>query len=1044
MTTTPACAKCGAERPIDAPEGLCPRCLVMEGMMSEVGTLAAETIDFSPSEVVADAHASTRPQTQAPVVARLFGGYRIIRPLGKGGMGTVYEAEEDASGRRLALKVLAHSLDSEQARTRFFREGRLAASVNHPNSVYIFGTEVIDDLPVITMELAAGGTLQELVKRKGPLPITEAVDAILQVIAGLEAAAAGGVLHRDVKPSNCFIDPDGTVKIGDFGLSISTLARGDASVTTTGTMLGTPAYASPEQLRGDELDARSDMYAVGVTLYFLLTGQTPFTAGNMVKLLATVLERPAESPRKLRPEIPKELANIVLRCLAKQPAQRFRNYEELRVVLLPFTFGAAEPAGLGARFLAGALDVGLAECIIMTVAIFIFPAMNHARQTNSWNRLVSIGSSYLLPFLTFVIPEGIWGATLGKAVLGLRVVGLRNRKPGLLRALARALILLLAFGCAIAVNQYLVWIIRITGNRFLALFGFAIFILSPLLLFSTARRKNGMAAIHDLLSGTRVIIKPTPQTRSGASDAAEPAATIEGTPRIGPYHVLAELDASNPGALLLGYDARVFRKVWIRRLPDDSPPVAPLQRMLGRRGRLRWLGGKRAAGDNWDAYEAPSGQPLTALLSKPQPWKKVRFWLMDLALELDAGLKDQSLPDQLGLDRVWITEDGRAKLMDFPAPGAAKSRSNGAGALLHAPMTDRMTDRDAQLLVKQVAVAALEGHAPDGTDLTNYVPAVPLPLQVRSLLSRIPGDATIQELIAESMQLKNKPAEISRTRRLVLLAGCAAPVILVGFLLTLAFILAIRVISTGFTPYPEFDEIVALKAGLMDLQSLKISQINDGTGQAIEIYIAGHFRNQVSDPTIWNEHVYKSALTPVERQMAERIVAAHPSVSDSELIAATDRVRSLGVTAEDRKAAAAQLSNIANEKGEFVTIAARMLALVWFLVVALPAMIAAVLFRGGMILHGLELAIVTQSGAPASRWRVLWRACIVWSPALALALATILSAAASEITGQWLAVTIGIVEGGAIFVLVAAAAWSLWRPERGIQDWLAGTAMVSR
>ena len=368
-------------------------------------------------------------------------------------MGTVYEAEEQASGRRLALKVLSHSLDSEQARTRFFREGRLAASVNHPNSVYVFGTEEIDGMPVITMELAPGGTLQELVKRNGPLPITEAVDTILQIIAGLEAAAAAGVLHRDVKPSNCFIDADGTVKVGDFGLSISTLARRETNVTTTGAVLGTPAYASPEQLRGDEIDARSDIYAVGVTLFYLLTARTPFTEDNMVRLLATVLERPAESPRKLRAEIPEELAKVILRCLAKQPAQRFRNYEELRLALMPFTSAAPVPAGTGFRFLAGFLDFMLAMFIATAGLVGIFRDVGTTGTPRPGRMIGFVIFIYLAPILIFVIPEGLWGATLGKASLGLRVVGLKRPKPGFLRALLRAVIVFSTFVIGSVISQ---------------------------------------------------------------------------------------------------------------------------------------------------------------------------------------------------------------------------------------------------------------------------------------------------------------------------------------------------------------------------------------------------------------------------------------------------------------------------------------------------------------------------------------------------------------------------------------------------------------
>src|SRR6202040_1761289 len=140
---------------------------------------------------------------------------------------------------------------------------------------------------------------------------------------------------------------DGTVKVGDFGLSVSTLARDQTNLTVTGAIMGTPAYASPEQLRGDELDVRSDIYSVGVTLYYLLTGKTPFQVENVVNLIATVLEKPAPSPRSIRPEIPDHVSQIVLRCLAKQPSQRFKDYEQLRDSLLPFSSTSPTPATVG-------------------------------------------------------------------------------------------------------------------------------------------------------------------------------------------------------------------------------------------------------------------------------------------------------------------------------------------------------------------------------------------------------------------------------------------------------------------------------------------------------------------------------------------------------------------------------------------------------------------------------------------------------------------------------------------------------------------------
>lgn len=173
-----------------------------------------------------------------------------------------------------------------------------------------------------------------------------------------------------------------------------------------------------------------------------------------------------------------------------------------------------------------------------------------------------------------------------------------------------------------------------------------------------------------MASGTRVIRKAAYEARPSLEVEEPPQPVSETTPQIGPYYVLDRLDKTEAGELLLGYDARLLRKVWIRRLPEGAPPVPASVRNLGRATRLRWLGGSREAGENWDAYEAPAGKALLALVIKPQPWRSVRYWLMDLAEELAAGLKDGPVPAALALDRVWITAGGRAKLLDFAAPGA--------------------------------------------------------------------------------------------------------------------------------------------------------------------------------------------------------------------------------------------------------------------------------------------------------------------------------------------------------------------------------------
>ena len=186
--------------------------------------------------------------------------------------------------------------------------------------------------------------------------MAEAVDAILDVISGLEAAFAGGVLHRDVKPSNCFVSPDGSVKVGDFGLSVSTLARDDSYVTATGVIMGTPAYASPEQLRGDDLDVRADIYSVGATLFTLLTGQAPFEGKNAVQVVANAVNQKPKPVSELREDVPPGLERVVARCLAKEPDGRYADYTALRNALLPFSSREPEPASMTVRVAAGWID----------------------------------------------------------------------------------------------------------------------------------------------------------------------------------------------------------------------------------------------------------------------------------------------------------------------------------------------------------------------------------------------------------------------------------------------------------------------------------------------------------------------------------------------------------------------------------------------------------------------------------------------------------------------------------------------------------------
>jgi hypothetical protein len=270
------------------------------------------------------------------------------------------------------------------------------------------------------------------------LPITEAVDAVLQMIDGLEAAHAAGVLHRDIKPANSFVTGDGTVKVGDFGLSISTLARAETHLTQSGTILGTPAFASPEQLRGREIDVRSDIYGVGATLYFLLAGRPTHDAESLVSLIASVLEKVPDEPRALRADIPRPLSRIVMHCLAKDPAARFTNYSALRMALLPFSSAAPTAATVGLRFVAGLIDT-----MVVTAPALIYMFATGDRPIDAL--IITRSMPALFVFLLFLglelfyfgLPEGIWGASLGKLICACALSAPINKflaSPGRLRA----------------------------------------------------------------------------------------------------------------------------------------------------------------------------------------------------------------------------------------------------------------------------------------------------------------------------------------------------------------------------------------------------------------------------------------------------------------------------------------------------------------------------------------------------------------------------------------------------------------------------------
>jgi len=289
--------------------------------------------------------------TEARLGQTVGGKYRILRFLAAGGMGVVYEAQHVHLGRRFAIKFLRPELlRKRESLVRFQREAQAADALESENvtAVIDFGI-VADGSPYLVMEYLVGENLGRLLAREGPLPLERASELVLQASHGVQAAHAAGIVHRDLKPPNLFAcrREDGTelVKVLDFGVAkLGTFDEAN-SATRTGSVLGTPAYMSPEQARGEKnIDHRADVYALGAILYELVSGQRPHPGDSPNAILHHISTQPAVPLEAIRPTLPRAFLEIVARALAAQPEQRFPSAEALAQALAPFARRAVWPA----------------------------------------------------------------------------------------------------------------------------------------------------------------------------------------------------------------------------------------------------------------------------------------------------------------------------------------------------------------------------------------------------------------------------------------------------------------------------------------------------------------------------------------------------------------------------------------------------------------------------------------------------------------------------------------------------------------------------
>lgn len=969
--------------PSDAPAGLCPQCLL-------------KTNPLTPQQTVLVTGAPPSTHRPIPIPGQTFGDYRILRLLGQGGMGEVYECEHVPSGRRVALKVMSHALASEDDRKRFLREGRLAASVNHPNVVYVHGSEEIDGMPAIAMELARGGTLHERLKRQGPLPIADAVAAVLQMIDGLEAAHAAGVLHRDIKPANCFMTPEGTVKIGDFGLSVSTLARGESLLTAAGSVMGTPAYASPEQLRGEELDVRSDIYSVGATLYHLLTGKTPYSATEFVKLITEVLEKQPAAPNTLRKEIPGELSRIVLRSLNKDREARFQNYEQLREALLPFRAADRVPASPARRVLAGIIDDLFAYGpSFLFLAYWSFDPLDHFVRERTPTAAMVWLAFYGWYLVYYSVAEGLWGSAIGKTICGLRVVGADGHAPGILRALLRVATYVLP--TVIPSLLYMALVSKADMRAALARGDTMptdwLWWLSFLLLFVTMRRRNGYAAIHDLLSRTRVIVRPRAQPRptlqavSRAGEAREPLLT-------GPYEVRGSLWKTEQEELLLAFDPALRRSIWIHLRPAASPPLDPARRELSRPTRLRWLNGGQTESQRWEAYEAPTGGPVSNA-----PWSSVRFWLLDLAEELRAALDEPSTAPPLSLDHVWITAAGRGMFIDFPAPKETAPLNIHATQSFLANTADAILDR-----------------------------ATPPPPEAKAFLGALKRNAFDRSefIVGNLTTLVSKPAEITPRWRAMSLLMLPACFVLLGILAAGMYnferIRWERAWKNLYPDRPHFLDAAQAYIGLAEEEE------NKKDIELARAYLVTHFSDVITNEAFWSNPDLVSTLGTHERKLVREAVTRPAPARD--LVEEAERTVPRWMAKEENKARRILIGVVAG------------VLLFGLVCLGLVEFIAAA-FRRSFVLNLFGIVPVTGDGQLATRKRLLARWAVGTLPML-IAFIVGMVVLVDNGTQVFLQNAQSVTGIGVALGLIVAVTYAIRRPSRSLADRVAGTHLVPK
>ena len=936
------------------------------------------------------------PTDTLPPLPRESDGFCLERELGRGGMGVVYQAIELASGRKVALKILSEDLAfSDEAFRRFRREARLAAGISDPRCVFVLGAHRVEGAPAISMELVDGGTLQHKIAAGEPISVDQAVRWTIDVIDGLTAAHAQGVLHRDIKPSNCFLDTDGRVKLGDFGLSRA--IERDVNLTQSGQFIGSPLYASPEQVKGRGIDERSDQYSVGALLYALLTGRAPHTGNNVGEVLARIFSETPQAPSEVRSSVPRALDKVILRTLSREPDKRFRDLTGLRQALEPFIERDTPPEHLAGRVSAFVVDQAALALIGVLVGLSaerflpgLFQALygESSRWALAFQTVLGLGPT-LVYYGTL---EGAGGLTVGRWIVGSRVVDFQTRQPSYRGAYTRAL---LFFTPSALVGL-------ISGLSGLESAG--IWIMSTLtqlawwiVLFQPARAHNGWRGRHERWSHTRTDQIRPPLLRTVSNSVPRQEVMDCAAPSILGAYVVQGCVHGQPH-ILEARDDELGRDVWMVR--NSPPDLSTQRRSQARPARLRWLDTLSAGDDRYDVYEAPGGSAALHAL----PWLAQRNWTQRsrLALQLiDETLAGAAEPETTGLGpkRLWLDRQGNLRVLDTSV----------------VPATSDAPPTQADSLSASLRLIYL------GDQAHQHLP-VDLPMHaepaVRALLEPQPSQHTLHTARANLVRaLEGAQRPSVRARVLQLLLGTVIPV------LGLALLAIASIFAVMFTAGSSLGlrAQIAVRELRDQASTLTPAEIEDR-----QILVAEALQSPWNRALFWDDVLRTHAHEVTDAWQTRDPEAANPS--PARIRSAHQRFQTTHPTLDPvEDDGLARL----NQPAVLPALLAVCL-LLWTLAAALSALIT----RGGLSYWIFGLRLRDRRGRPAARWLCAVRCVLGGSlPVLGLVAATWLVQGSHAWTGWALAACTGV---ACLTALVFAGA----RTSSTLVDKVLGTRIV--